>query len=181
MGEDMDSIPEEVLLRQARRFDQKALAEVYDRYNNGIYYYALRLLGDSSLAEDCAAETFSRLLRALRDGGGPTDNLKAYLYRSAHNWITDHYRRTPPLPLDPDSNLMQPDSDPCEQVEKSIAQGQVRAAIRLLTPEQRQVIALRFAEGWDLDMIATSLKKPVGAVKALQHRAIAALQKNLLD
>ncbi len=181
ISEDMDSIPDEVLLRQAHRFDQEALAEVYDRYNNGIYYYALRLLGDPSLAEDCAAETFSRLLRALRDGGGPTDNLKAYLYRSAHNWITDHYRRTPPLPLDPDSNLVQPDSDPCEQAEKNIVQGRVRAALRLLTPEQQQVIVLRFVEGWDLDVVATSLKKPVGAVKALQHRAIAALQKILLD
>ena len=177
----MDPISDEALLRQAHRFDQKALAEVYDRYNNGIYYYALRLLGDPSLAEDCAAEIFSRLLRALHDGGGPTDNLKAYLYRSAHNWITDHFRRIPPLPLDSDSNLAQPDSDPCQQAEKSIGQKRVRAAMRLLTSEQQQVIALRFVEGWDLDEIAASLKKPVGAVKALQHRAIAALQKILLD
>ncbi len=158
-----------------------SLAVVYDRYNNGIYYYALRLLGDPSLAEDCAAETFSRFLRALRNGGGPTDNLKAYLYRSAHNWITDHYRRIPPLPLDPDSNLAQPDSDPCEQAEQNIIQGRVRAALRLLTPEQQQVVALRFVEGWELTEIATSLQKPVGAVKALQHRAVAALQKLLLE
>ncbi len=177
----MHALSDEALLHLARRFDQAALTEVYDRYNTGIYYYALRLLGDSSLADDCAAETFSRLLRALRDGGGPTDNLKAYLYRSAHNWITDHYRRIPPLPLDPDSDLVQPDSDPCEQAEKSIVQGRVRAALRLLTPEQQQVIALRFVEGWDLDEIAASLKKPVGAVKALQHRAVAALQKMLLE
>lgn len=177
----MDALCDEALLRQARCFDQAALAEVYDRYNNGIYYYALRLLGDSSLAEDCAAETFSRLLRALRDGGGPTDNLKAYLYRSAHNWITDHYRRIPPLPLDPDSNLVQPDSDPCEQAEQNIVQGRVRAALHLLTPEQQQVIALRFMDGWDLDEIAASLKKPVGSIKALQHRAVAALQKMLLE
>jgi RNA polymerase sigma-70 factor (ECF subfamily) len=177
----MHALSDEPLLRQARHFDQEALAEVYDRYNNGIYYYALRLLGDPSLAEDCAAETFSRLLRALRNGGGPIDNLKAYLYRSAHNWITDHYRRIPPLPLDPEANLVQPDSDPCEQAENSIVQGRVRAAVRLLTPEQQQVIALRFVDGWDLDEVATSLKKPVGAVKALQHRAIAALQKMLLE
>ena len=177
----MAALADEALLRQARCFDQAALAEVYDRYNNGIYYYALRLLGDPSLAEDCAAETFSRFLRALRDGGGPTDNIKAYLYRSAHNWITDHYRRIPPLPLDPDSNLVQPDSDPYEQVEQNIIQGRVRAALRLLTPEQQQVVTLRFVEGWELTEIATSLQKPVGAVKALQHRAVTALQKLLLE
>jgi len=177
----MHTVSDEALLRQARRFDQESLAEVYDRYNNGIYYYALRLLGDPSLAEECAAETFSRFLRVLCDGGGPIDNLKAYLYRSAHNWITDHCRRIPPLTLDLEANLVQPDSDPCEQAENSIVQGRVRAALRLLTPEQQQVIALRFVDGWDLDEVATSLKKTAGAVKALQHRGIAALQKMLLE
>jgi len=172
---------EQELLRQARLFDQTALAEIYDRYNNGIYYYALRLLGDQSMAEDCAAETFSHLLRALRGGGGPTDNLKAYLYRSAHNWITDYYRRTAPLPLDPDVDLLEPDSDPEDIAEQNIIQEQVRIAMRLLTPEQRQVIALRFVEGWELDEIATSLQKPIGAIKALQHRAVGALQKLLLE
>jgi len=177
----MHALSDEALLHLARKFDQTALAEVYDRYNNGIYYYSLRMLGDPLPAEDCAAETFAHFLRALRDGGGPTENLKAYLYRSAHNWITDHYRRTPPLPLDPDSNLAQPDSDPGEKAEHRILEGRVRAAVRLLTPEQQQVIALRFVEGWDLDEVAASLKKPVGAVKALQHRAVAALQKMLLE
>ena len=181
MSDEMHQLPDEALLRLARQFDQTALAELFDRYNHGLYYYALRLLGDPALAEDCAAEIFSRLLRALRDGAGPTDNLKAYLYRSAHNWITDHYRRTPPLPLDPDGDLAEPDSDPGKQAELNITQARVRAAIRLLTPEQRQVIALRFIEGWELDEIAASLHKPVGAVKALQHRAVAALQKMLVE
>ncbi len=95
--------------------------------------------------------------------------------------VTNHYRRIPPLPLDPDSNLAQPDSDPCEQAEQSIVQTRLRAALRLLTPEQQQVIALRFVDGWDLDEVAASLKKPVGAIKALQHRAVAALQKMLLE
>ena len=149
---------EQELLRQARLFDQAALAELYDRYNNGIYYYALRLLGDQSMAEECSAETFSHLLRALRNGGGPTDNLKAYLYRSAHNWITDYYRRTAPLPLDPDVDLLEPDSDPGDLAEQNIIQERVRIAIRLLTSEQRQVVILRFIEGWELDEIAVSLQ-----------------------
>lgn len=177
----MTAFSDEALLNLARRFDQAALAEVYDRYNNGIYYYALRLLSDPALAEDCAAETFSHFLRALSAGGGPTDNLKAYLYRSAHNWITDYYRRTPPLPLDIESELIEPDSDPVRQAEQNIDQKRVHAALRLLTPEQRQVIALRYVEGWELTEIAASLQKPVGAIKALQHRAVAALQKLLLE
>lgn len=48
----MESCSEEALLRLVRSFDQAALAEIYDRYNQGIYYYALRFLGDPMLAED---------------------------------------------------------------------------------------------------------------------------------
>lgn len=178
----MESCSEEALLRLAQQFDQTALAEIYDCYNQGIYYYALRMLGDPSLAEDCAAETFSRFLRALRGGGGPTDNLKAYLYRSAHNWITDHYRREPVPALELNDEISEQGSDdPLEQAELRIKQHRVRTALRLLTPDQRQVILLRFVEGWDLAEVAASLHKPAGAIKALQHRAIAALRKMLVE
>lgn len=178
----MESSSEEALLRLAQQFDQTALAEIYDCYNQGIYYYALRMLGDPSLAEDCAAETFSRFLRALRGGGGPTDNLKAYLYRSAHNWITDHYRREPVPALELSDEIYgQGSDDPLDETDLRIKQHRVRTALRLLTPDQRQVILLRFVEGWDLAEVAASLNKPAGAIKALQHRAIAALRKMLVE
>ncbi len=178
----MELCSEEALLRLAQQFDQTALAEIYDCYNQGIYYYALRMLGDPSLAEDCAAETFSRFLRALRGGGGPTDNLKAYLYRSAHNWITDHYRREPVPALELNDEISEQEADdPLDETDLRIKQHRVRTALRLLTPDQRQVILLRFVEGWDLAEVAASLNKPAGAIKALQHRAIAALRKILVE
>jgi RNA polymerase sigma-70 factor (ECF subfamily) len=178
----MELRSEEVLLRLAQRFDQPALAEIYDIYNQGIYYYALRLLGDPLLAEDCTAETFTRFLRALQGGGGPTENLKGYLYRSAHNWITDYYRREPVPAIELRDDLPgQGSEDPQEQTELRITQRRVRTALRLLTPDQRQVILLRFVEGWDLAEVAATLNKPAGAVKALQHRAIEALKKMLVD
>ena len=86
---------QEKLLRQAKELDQVALAEIYDTYSTSLYGYALRLLGDPALAEDCVAETFSRFLKALHAGKGPQKQLKAYLYRIAHNWIADVYRRSP--------------------------------------------------------------------------------------
>jgi RNA polymerase sigma-70 factor (ECF subfamily) len=50
-----------------------------------------------------------------------------------------------------------------------------------LTADQRQVIALKFLEGLDNEAIAEVLQKPVGAVKALQHRALASLRRILLS
>ena len=171
---------EHTLLQKARAFDLDALAVIYDRYSPGVYRYALRLLGDPALAEDCTAETFKRFLLALRGGGGPQDHLQAYLFRIAHNWITDQYRRQPPAlqALDDEMESRQPAAD--DAVFESIRQAQVRAAVACLTPEQRQVVALKFVEGWDNQSIASALEKPLSAVKALQHRALASLRRMLL-
>lgn len=176
----MKNISDDDLLQQARRFNTPALTLIYDRYNNGLYYYALRLLGDPALAEDCVAEIFRRFLQLLRNGGGPTENLKGYLFRSVHNWITDHYRQHPLPWLELDSEIPNPNDNPGEEAEKNIAAQHVRTALLTLTPDQRQVISLRYLEGWDFADIANSLNKPVGAIKSLQHRALASLQKLLL-
>ena len=177
----METQSEQVLLHRARDFDRPALAAIYDRYSPGLYAYAMRLLGDQKLAEDCVAETFARFLKGLRAGQGPDEHLQAYLYRIAHNWITDSYRRQPPLPLDLDENLRAGDDQrPEHQVDQHLEQERVRSALRHLTPDQRQVVILRFLEGWENEEVSAAVQKPVGAVKALQHRALATLRKWLL-
>jgi len=169
------------LLRGARRFDTKILAEIYDQYSPGLYRYAMRLMGDTQQAEDCVAETFSRFLRALRGGGGPRDHLQAYLYRVAHNWITDQYRRATPIssPLD-GAVFLNGGTDTFEAVAATLEQERVRSALKLLTADQRQVIMLKFLEGWSNKETAAALGKTEGAVKSLQHRALAALERILL-
>lgn len=178
----MNLSSEQDLLSGARKYDLSALGAIYDRYSPGIYRYAIRLLGDDCLAEDCVAETFSRFLKALRLGQGPQDHLQAYLYRIAHNWITDSYRRQPPPPLNLDDSLHAGDHLlPETQADVRYVQQQVRLALRSLTPDQRQVVILRFLEGWENEEVAKALEKPVGAIKALQHRALNALRKSLLQ
>ena len=56
----------------------------------------------------------------------------------------------------------------------------MRAALVHLTPDQRQVIVLRYLEGLENEMVALALEKPVGAIKSLQHRAIDALRRMLV-
>lgn len=171
---------EQVLLEGAQRFDLETLAEIYDRYSSGLFQYAVRLLGESGLAEECVAETFLRFLKALRAGQGPKNYLQAYLYRIAHHWISDYYRRQPPPPLEleEDSHILKGDR-PDDQMESSLLREELRAALTRLTPEQRQVIMLRFIEGWENEAVAATLQKPVGAIKALQHRALASLRRIL--
>jgi RNA polymerase sigma-70 factor, ECF subfamily len=167
------------LLELARRFDHQALAQVYDAYSPGLYRYAMRLLGDQNLAEDCVSETFSRFLKALQAKRGPESFLQAYLYRVAHNWIVDHYRREPMQPVELTEEHQDGNADPEKDAGQHLRQERIRMAIKTLTPDQQQVVALKFLEGWENEEIALSLKKPVGAVKSLQHRALASLQKIL--
>ncbi|MGE5265059.1 MAG: RNA polymerase sigma factor [Acidobacteriota bacterium] len=171
---------EQELLQRALRFEPQALAAVYDLYSPGLYGYALRLLGQPDAAEDCVAETFNRFLQALREGKGPRQSLKAYLYRMAHNWVTDRYRRMPPVvPLE--SELWADEKPtPPEVLDRNTEAEYLRQALAQLTPEQRQVIVLKYVEDWTNEEIALALDKPVGAVKSLQHRALAALQRILI-
>jgi RNA polymerase sigma-70 factor, ECF subfamily len=174
----MNTQSEVELLTGVKALDMQSLAAIYDRYSPGLYAYAMRLLGDECLAEDCVSETFSRFLKGLRAGQGPDMYLQAYLYRVAHNWITDQYRRQPPAPLDLSEDLREDDeTQPEAQASRRMEQERVRSALRLLTPDQRQVIVLRFIEGWGNEEVAEVVQKPVSAVKALQHRALAALRR----
>ena len=174
----VNTYSEKELLKAAQRFDPKALAQVYDLYSPELYRYAARFLGDASVAEDCVAETFSRLLKAIRAKRGPKDYLKAYLYRIAHNWIADHYRRTPDV-VELKETYPDLDNMPEQEASLRVRQAQVRKAMQQLTPDQQQVIALKYLEGWQNEEIAKTIKKPVGAVKSLQHRALAQLRKHL--
>lgn len=153
---------------------------IYDLYSPRIYRYAMRLLGDDCLSEDCVAETFSRFLNAVHSGKGPKIYLQAYLFRSAHNWIVDYCRRNSVQTDLLDETMHAADQLlPENQADLEMEKYQVRSALLSLTPEQQQVITLRFIEGWENAEVARVLQKPVGAVKALQHRALEMLRRKL--
>lgn len=174
-------ISEKSLLELVIRFDEQALIEVYDRYSPELYRYAVRLLADQDLAEECVAETFSRFLNGLKHGNSPCQNLRAYLFRIAHNWITDYFRRrpSPSVLLDPEL-ISDTDTDLQDSMIQNLEEQQVRAALCLLTPDQRQVVILKYSEGWRNKEIAQAMDKPVGAIKSLHHRALNSLRRILV-
>ena len=171
---------EQDLLQRASQFKHQALAQIYDAYSPGIYRYAMRLLGDAYLSEDCVADTFSRFLASLKKKQGPRDHLQAYLYRIAHNWVVDHYRNgaeTTGL----DDEIRTESDVPEQEAELHIRQKQVREAIRQLSPDQQKVVSLKFLEEWNNEEVARALQKPVGAVKSIQHRALVSLKRLLSE
>ena len=173
-----DISAERELLQAALRFDQKALAQIYDLYSPELYRYAARFLGDPTVADDCVADTFSRFLKAIHARRGPKDYLRAYLYRIAHNWVADYYRRAPDV-VELKDTQPQDENSPEQEADLRMRQAQTRKAILQLTPDQQQVITFKYLQGMNNEEVAQALHKPVGAVKSLQHRALARLEKIL--
>lgn len=171
---------ERALLRRAKRCDEKALGELYDLWALRIYAYICRRVSDSHLAEDLTADVFIRVLQAVRTGHSWRTSFQTWIYRIAHNLVVDHYRRKPPdNDLALDDRQVAVDDDPISAVATRFSNQRLGAAIRRLTVDQQQVLALRFGEGMTAREAAQVVGKSVGAVEALQHRALAALRRIL--
>ena len=163
------------------KIDRRSLAEIYDEFHPAIYRYVYRQVSDVECARDLAAEVFHRLLLATAKNNGPDQDVKAWLYRTAHNIVIDFYRRSnhrDHLPLD--EQVFAGSANPAMEAEVRIDAQLVLLAMENLTAAQHQVLSLKFLAGLSNEETAVIMDKPVGAVKSLQHRALAALQQRLI-
>ena len=94
--------------------------------------------------------------------------------------MVDHYRRRPPLTealMNEEAASI--DTNPAVVLEQSLIADQLFRGIRQLTPEQQEVLALRFGEGLTAREVGEIVGKSTGAVEALQRRGIAGLRRIL--
>lgn len=171
---------EATLVERAKAGQPAAFAEIYDRYQPLVYRYVFYRVGSPATAEDLTSQVFVRVVERM-DGyeyrGRP---LLAWLYTIARNVVVDHHRRVGKRLLLPLDRQMWADTpDPEVAGERAVMRRRLAAAISCLTEAQRRVILIKFVEGLDNATAAATLGKSVGAVKALQHRALAALHRLL--
>lgn len=169
---------ERSLLARIKRYDQQALAEVHDRYFDRLFHYLNYRLGEPEVAADLAGEVFLALVKALKAGKPPKTSLAGWLYAVARNLAADYIKeksRTIPLADD----LVADGPSLTDQVHLSYLAPMLKQALLQLTEEQQHVITLRFGQGLSLAETAELMDKTVGAVKALQHRALASLARFL--
>jgi len=156
--------------------DPSAWQELFERYYRRLYRFAYVRTGDASAAEEIAAESFVAAAKGIsryRETGAP---FGSWLYRIARNLTADHLerrRRRPVLPLEAVEIVAGAWSGGVEDA------ADIAKALARLTGDQQEVIVLRFFDDCSLQEAATALGKSVGAVKVLQHRALAALRKHL--
>ena len=179
----MEKPPDEgELLRRAKQYDEAALGELYDRYAPRIYAYIYGQVGDPHLAEDLVGDVFVRVVQAIRSQRFWHTSFNAWLYRIAHNVVIDHYRQRLPVlseRLD-DVWVREATSDPRDVVEVAQDHERLRRALDCLTRGQQEVLVLRFGQGLTARETAQLLSKTTGAVKIMQHRAVAALRRRLV-
>jgi RNA polymerase sigma-70 factor (ECF subfamily) len=167
-------------LKNLRALDSQSIGAVYDQYFSEVYRYVLYRMGDQTLAEDIASDVFIRLLEAAQNGRSPQTNLKGWLIGTASHIVTDHLRKKYRRPEEEISESL-PDltPGPASEVDQREQNRAVQSAYAQLTEEQQHVLALRFGQGYSLEETATFMNKNVNAVKALQFRALAALQREV--
>jgi RNA polymerase sigma-70 factor (ECF subfamily) len=164
-------------VEEVRRLDPHAVGAIYDRYFIDVYRYVRYRINDDGIAEDVASDVFVRLLEALRKAQGPQSNVRSWLLATASNAVNDHLRRQYRRPLAQLTDNMQADANVSVEVDEREQNRAVKRAYTQLTAEQQHVLALRFGLGYSLEETAEQLKKKVNAVKALQFRALASLQR----
>lgn len=171
---------ERALVQRALRGDPDAIAHLYETYADEIFRFCLVRVRDRAVAEDLTGEVFINMVEALPryvDLGVP---FRAWLYRIAHARAMDFWRRMARRPsTDLQDDLPDGTPSPEQLTLQQLDAHALRAAMQELTEEQRQVIQLRFVEGYRPEETARLMNKTEGAVKALQHRALRQLAKRL--
>jgi RNA polymerase sigma-70 factor (ECF subfamily) len=171
------------LVRRARSGDPEAFAVLYERFHTPIFRFLLARVGNRIEAEDMAAEVFVEAARRVRSFDGSGTAFAGWLFTIARHDLLDRgraQRRRVVVPVAdvPDVEVV---PDPADRVAELLDAGRVRDALATLTPEQRDVVLLKFASGLSNEEVAETLGKPIGAVKSLQHRGLAALKRVLAE
>src|SRR5687767_13540088 len=176
----MSTYVEQNALDGLRKLDPKSIGAIYDRYFSEIYRYVRYRIDDDAMAEDIASDVFVRLLEAAQKKQGPQSSLKGWLISTASNAVDDHLRRQYRRPVEDLSDSM-PDEGLSVHAQVDLREQTqlVQTAYAQLTHEQQDVLALRFGQGYSLEETATYMKKNINAVKALQFRALASLQRQI--
>jgi RNA polymerase sigma-70 factor, ECF subfamily len=170
------------LVRGAQAHDPRAFDQLYEHFADALYRYFYYRSSDQHVAEELVSEVFLKMVEAIRQFKLPDKAqaraFSAWVFRIAYTKLIDHYRQQKRQTVELDDTLPAPYTAD-EVVDRSLEHAELRDAIRRLTPEQQQVVLLRFVERLSTEEVAAITGQKVGAVKAMQHRALNSMAKML--
>ena len=168
------------LIRRAQRGDQHAFGDLYVTHAPAIFRYLFAHLQNSMDAEDLTGEVFLKAWKSLpkyTERGAP---FLAFLFRIARNALVDHYRHNNRLehkaPEEMDGYKVENMPEPVETVGRRLEHQKILGVMSQLRPDYQSVLTLRFISELSPEEIAQVMNRSVGAIRVLQHRALAALR-----
>jgi len=168
------------LVRQAMEH-KAAFAALYRRYLTPVYRYFYARTGDTQQAEDLTAQTFTAALEGLpryRERG----TFAGWLFTIAARRLADHFRRRrPTVALEDVADLPDPDLLPEALAERAEQGAHLARALRTLSPDRAQAVALHFFGELSLSETGQVMGRSKVAVKSLLHRALRDLRERLDD
>jgi RNA polymerase sigma-70 factor (ECF subfamily) len=163
--------------------DPGAFAELYEAYADRVYRYLLARTSRPADAEELTSRTFLQALAHLDRYRGRGAGFGAWLMTIAHNllvnWYRDRGRRPPTAPLDDAMAIPADTPGPESSLLRSERVQRVREAIGTLASERQRLVALKYVHGLSNAEIGRIMGRSEGAVKALHHRTLRQLQKEL--
>jgi RNA polymerase sigma-70 factor (ECF subfamily) len=166
---------QERFLVEAAQKDPSRFAELYENNFERVYAFIVRRVRERQVAEDLTADVFHKALSNLPGFDWRGIPFAAWLLRIAANVTNDHWKRSAREELveDPPETSHNLTLDEVEQ------RARLFRMVAALPPDQRRVIAMRFAEGKTIREIASELGRSEGAIKQLQFRGLETLRAKL--
>ncbi len=172
-----DHVAIDALVRRAAAGDGAAFAGLYDAYAPRVRRFLHHQLGDADVAEELLQRTFVKMIEALprfRSRGLP---FGAWVFRIARNAVIDHRRTSHPgVPLDAATRRASDTGDPVVAAERDQNRAELHLALDALPGDQREVLVWRFFAELSPAETAVLMGRSNGAVRVLQHRALANLR-----
>jgi RNA polymerase sigma-70 factor (ECF subfamily) len=169
------------LVARGQQGDREALEELYLIHFDRIYSYLHVSVGNRHDAEDLTTQTFLKMLEKIGSFRWQSAPFSAWLFRIAHNLAMDHFRSR--RRWQPEEEVPEPpgEEEPSAELRamQTIGRESMLKLIDHLSPEQQQVLTLKFVFNLPNAEVAAILDKTEGAIKSLQHRALVSLQKQI--
>lgn len=163
-------------IKRAQNGDANAISELYEQYKPAVYRYLYFRCEGQQVAEELTTEVFIRVIENLPRYKLRSTPFQAWLFRIARNLVIDHYRRSKIRQhLALDENWAGTKEGTESIVERKLDIEELRQALRKLSPDQCDVVVMRFLADMPISQVAQTMKKSQGAVKMLQTRALKSL------
>jgi RNA polymerase sigma factor (sigma-70 family) len=169
-----------ILVNRARLGDQRAFAELLGRYRDTIYFMLLKMVNNTSDAEDLTIEAFGKAFKYI-DQYTPNFAFSTWLFKIATNNCIDFIRRKraatisiDQTPDDQDTTTVTIPSDILDPEESMINSQKIKLlhdVVSKLKPRYRKLVELRYFNEYSYEEISEELELPIGTVKAQLFRA----------